>query len=125
MKATKVLRKKPEQESKEQSKEQMVKDAKQSKSSVGAPKRAKVKSIETTKKKAVKKADFAAVPLEWWSRFRQYLREVVHELRKVVFPSRKETIGSTSVVLVLVLLASLFLGFVDLVLSRLVRMLIG
>jgi preprotein translocase subunit SecE len=121
MKATKVLRKKPEQEPKEQ----VVRDAKQPKSSEGAQRRAKTKSVEATKKKAVKKAEIYNAPLEWWNRFRQYLREVVHELRKVVFPSRKETIGSTSVVLVIVLLASLFLGFVDLALSRLVRLLIG
>jgi preprotein translocase subunit SecE len=121
MKATKVLRKKPEQEPKEQS----VRDAKQPKSSEGAQRRAKTKSVEATRKKAVKKAEIYNAPLEWWSRFQQYLREVVHELRKVVFPSRKETIGSTAVVLVIVLLASLFLGFVDLALSRLVRLLIG
>jgi len=42
-----------------------------------------------------------------------------------VFPSRKETIGSTSVVLVIVLLASVFLGLVDSILSRLVRLLVG
>ena len=41
------------------------------------------------------------------------------------WPSRKETIGSTAVVLVLVLLASLFLGAVDLALSRLVRLVVG
>jgi len=49
----------------------------------------------------------------------------VHELRRVSWPSRKETIGSTAVVLVLVLLASLFLGAVDLALSRLVRLVVG
>jgi preprotein translocase subunit SecE len=58
-------------------------------------------------------------------RARQYLREVAYELKKVVWPSRKETVATTSVVLVVVVLAGLFLGFVDLVLSRLVRFLIG
>jgi preprotein translocase subunit SecE len=50
----------------------------------------------------------------------QFLREVRVELRKVTWPSRKQTIGSTVVVIVLVLMISIFLGVVDEVLSRLV-----
>ncbi|MDY0282486.1 MAG: preprotein translocase subunit SecE [Salinivirgaceae bacterium] len=79
-----------------------------------------------------KKADGARKPrkadgarFNWLSQFRQYLREVVYELRKVVWPSRKETISSTSVVLVIVILSGIFLGIVDLLLSRFVRLLIG
>ena len=51
----------------------------------------------------------------------QFLREVKVELKKVTWPSRKQTIGSTVVVLVLVLLISLFLGIVDMGLSQLIR----
>ena len=51
----------------------------------------------------------------------QFLREVKVELKKVTWPSRKQTIGSTVVVVALVLLISLFLGFVDIGLSNLVR----
>ncbi len=51
----------------------------------------------------------------------QFLREVKVELTKVTWPSRKQTIGSTVVVLVLVLLISLFLGIVDMGLSQLIR----
>ena len=51
----------------------------------------------------------------------QFLREVKVELKKVTWPSRKQTIGSTVVVLVLVLLISLFLGVVDMGLSQLIR----
>ena len=51
----------------------------------------------------------------------QFLREVKVELKKVTWPSRKQTIGSTAVVLVLVLLISLFLGIVDMGLSQLIR----
>ena len=43
------------------------------------------------------------------------------ELKKVTWPSRKETIASTSVVLITVIMVSFFLGIVDLGLSRLVR----
>lgn len=56
---------------------------------------------------------------------RQYLREVGYELRKVVWPSRKETVASTAVVLVIVILCGIYLGFVDLILARFVRLLIG
>lgn len=55
----------------------------------------------------------------------QYFREVVYELRKVVWPSRKQTIGTTAVVLVVVIMFGVYLGIVDAVLSRLVRFIIG
>jgi preprotein translocase subunit SecE len=51
----------------------------------------------------------------------QFLREVKVELKKVAWPTRKQTIGSTAVVIVLVMLISLFLGFVDLGISSLIR----
>jgi preprotein translocase subunit SecE len=109
----------------QEAKEQVTKDAKQSKSSPSAPKRIKPKGIEGTKKKAEGKSELLHAPRDWSNRLRQYLREVAHELRRVSWPSRKETIGSTAVVLVLVLLASLFLGAVDLALSKLLRLVIG
>ena len=51
----------------------------------------------------------------------QFLREVKVELKKVVWPSRKQTIGSTIVVLILTMIISLFLGVVDLGLSSIIR----
>jgi len=51
----------------------------------------------------------------------QFLREVKVELKKVTWPTRKQTIGSTIVVIVLVMIISLFLGVVDIGLSSLVR----
>ena len=51
----------------------------------------------------------------------QFLREVKVELKKVAWPSRKQTIGSTAVVIALVMLISLFLGVVDMGLSTLIR----
>ena len=76
-----------------------------------------------TPKKAVKKTMEA--PIAWVDTARGYLREVIVELKKVIWPSRKETLGSTAVVLVIVGLAAVFLGIVDLILSRLVRLLVG
>jgi preprotein translocase subunit SecE len=54
----------------------------------------------------------------------QFLREVRVELRKVTWPSRKQTIGSTVVVIVLVLLISAFLGVVDVLLQSLINLVI-
>jgi preprotein translocase subunit SecE len=51
----------------------------------------------------------------------QFLREVKVELKKVVWPTRKQTIGSTVVVLILVMIISVFLGMVDIGLSSLIR----
>jgi preprotein translocase subunit SecE len=51
----------------------------------------------------------------------QFLREVKIELKKVTWPTRKQTMGSTLVVIVLVMIISLFLGLVDLGLSAVVR----
>jgi len=51
----------------------------------------------------------------------QFLREVKVELKKVTWPSRKQTIGSTAVVIVLVMIISLFLGVVDFGISSLIR----
>jgi preprotein translocase subunit SecE len=47
----------------------------------------------------------------------QFFRDVQSELRKVTFPSRKETLASTSVVLIVVFIIAIYLGFVDFVLS--------
>jgi preprotein translocase subunit SecE len=49
-----------------------------------------------------------------------FIGEVKTEIKKVVFPSKDELIGSTWVVIVTVLVISIFLGIVDLGLSRLV-----
>ncbi len=51
----------------------------------------------------------------------QFLREVKAELKKVTWPSRKQAVGSTVVVLVLVMIVALFLGMVDMGLSALAR----
>jgi preprotein translocase subunit SecE len=58
---------------------------------------------------------------EFWKAAEQFFREVRVELKKVTWPSRKETIASTSVVLITVILVAFFLGIVDLGLSRLIK----
>jgi preprotein translocase subunit SecE len=57
----------------------------------------------------------------WLLTAKQFFREVKVELKKVTWPSRKETIASTSVVLITVILVAFYLGIVDLGLSRLIK----
>jgi len=52
----------------------------------------------------------------------QFLREVKIELKKVTWPSRKQTMGSTAVVIVLVIIIAFFLGAIDIGLSSLIRL---
>ncbi len=53
-------------------------------------------------------------------KIKEFFKEVKIEIKKVIFPSKNELIGSTWVVIVTVLVISLFLGIVDLSLSKLV-----
>ena len=55
---------------------------------------------------------------------RQFLREVRIELKKITWPGRKETIASTVVVIVIVLISGVYLGVVDMLLSRLIRFIV-
>jgi preprotein translocase subunit SecE len=54
------------------------------------------------------------------TKVKEFFREVKVEIKKVVFPTREELIGSTWVVIITVIIISLFLGVVDLVLTKLV-----
>ncbi len=77
----------------------------------------------TTAKKSYTPASKPAVAKEktFIDKSIQFLREVKVELKKVTWPSRKQTMGSTVVVLVIVTIISLFLGVVDAGLSGLIR----
>jgi preprotein translocase subunit SecE len=54
----------------------------------------------------------------------QFFREVRVELGKVAWPSRKQTIGSTAVVIIFVFMIALFLGVVDFGLSNIIRLIL-
>jgi len=78
--------------------------------------------VATRKPSAAGSAAAAKKPGEgFFAKAVQFLREVKVELKKVAWPSRKQTIGSTAVVIALVVLISLFLGVVDMGLSSLMR----
>lgn len=51
----------------------------------------------------------------------EFLREVKVELKKVTWPTRKQTTGTTIVVIIFVFVVAAFLGLFDLGLSKLVQ----
>ncbi|HIE65871.1 MAG: preprotein translocase subunit SecE [Nitrospira sp.] len=53
-----------------------------------------------------------------------FMKEVKLELSKVTYPSKNETIGSTTVVIVFTLIVALFLAIVDTVLIRILRLVV-
>ncbi len=55
----------------------------------------------------------------------EFFANVKAELKKVTWPTRKDTYASSLVVIVLVLVSAVFLGGVDLILARLIRMILG
>jgi preprotein translocase subunit SecE len=55
----------------------------------------------------------------------QFLKEVRFELKRVTWPSRKETLAGTVVVLIIVFIVASFLGIVDMGLSKLIRMVLS
>ena len=54
-----------------------------------------------------------------WANITEFLTDVRSELKKISYPTRSETIGSTTVVIVLVVIVSVFLALTDLLLVRL------
>ena len=55
----------------------------------------------------------------------QFFRDARTELRKVKWPTRKELIASTTMVVILVLIVALYLGLVDFGLINIINRLVG
>ncbi len=55
----------------------------------------------------------------------QFLRESRNELKKVKWPTRKELLASTAVVIVLTLLVAFYLGLVDFGLIKIIKGVLG
>jgi preprotein translocase subunit SecE len=55
----------------------------------------------------------------------QFLRESRTELKKVKWPTRKELLASTAVVIGLVLVVSFFLGLIDFGLIKIIKNIVG
>lgn len=56
---------------------------------------------------------------------RTFLESVKIELAKVTWPTRKETVATAGVVVVIIVLISLYLGVCDVVLAKLMRLILG
>ncbi|MEI8172028.1 MAG: preprotein translocase subunit SecE [Deltaproteobacteria bacterium] len=55
----------------------------------------------------------------------QFLKEAKVELKKVTWPTPKQTLASTSVVIIVVIIVSAFLGIVDFGLAKVIRLVLG
>ena len=71
------------------------------------------------KKKELAKAEEAQAGFRL-ERVKEFATEVKNEFGKIAWPGRKQTVASTGVVVVLVLMISLYLGAVDLLLGKLI-----
>ena len=102
--------------------QQAAKVEQQTEATQGGTSAAAVRPITAVKKTGgVDKPKTVAKDDNFLQKSMQFLREVKIELKKVTWPTRKQTMGSTTVVIILVAIISLFLGLVDLSLSSLVR----
>ncbi|KJR42470.1 SecE subunit of protein translocation complex [Candidatus Magnetoovum chiemensis] len=58
-------------------------------------------------------------------KIKDFIEDVNKERKKVLFPKKHELIGSTSVVLIFVIIVAFILGIIDTVLLKIVQALIG
>ena len=61
---------------------------------------------------------------QFFQKIAEFLREVQSELKRVTYPSWPETLGSTAVVIIFVLIVGVFLTIVDLLLVRAISLVI-
>jgi preprotein translocase subunit SecE len=79
-----------------------------------------------TKKDISRKAEAGVfAPKKYFLIARHFLAEARVELKKVTWPTRKELLSTTAVVILLVLLVAFFLGIVDLGLVKIIKNVIG
>jgi len=67
----------------------------------------------------------AFAPKRYFTVARQFLVDAKVELKKVTWPTRKELLSTTAVVIILVFLIAFFLGIVDLGLVKIIRNVVG
>jgi preprotein translocase subunit SecE len=58
------------------------------------------------------------------NKFFGFFSETKQELKKVAWPTRRELLGSTGVVIVTTLILAAFIGFVDFILSQILQRII-
>ncbi|HOJ51750.1 MAG TPA: preprotein translocase subunit SecE [Syntrophales bacterium] len=62
---------------------------------------------------------------DWVGRIKAFLLDAKAELKKVTWPTRKQALASTMVVIVVVFVVSIFLGLVDFGLVKLMKLILG
>jgi len=55
----------------------------------------------------------------------RFLKEAKVELKKVTWPTPRQTLASTSVVIIVVIIVSIYLGIVDFGVAKLIRLVLG
>ena len=55
----------------------------------------------------------------------RFLSEAKVELKRVTWPTPKQTMASTTVVIVIVFIIAIYLGIIDYILARLVKLILG
>ena len=97
-------------------------------SNVKAPKKGLVQQKSATvssKKVAEKKGAGDSSITKYVKKAGQFFKEAKMELKKVKWPTRKELLASTTVVIVLTLIISFFLGIVDFGLIKIIKNIVG
>lgn len=59
------------------------------------------------------------------AKVKQFLSEAKAELKKVTWPTRKQAVASTAVVIVVVAIIAVFLSLVDLGLAKIIKLILG
>ena len=55
----------------------------------------------------------------------RFLSEAKMELKRVTWPTPKQTMASTTVVIVIVFIIAIYLGIIDFILAKLVKFILG
>jgi preprotein translocase subunit SecE len=89
------------------------------------PREEKKKNLAMAKKEAERRPGKEGAASKYVRIALQFLREAKMELKKVKWPTRKELLASTAVVIALVLLVSFYLGLIDFGLIKMIKAIIG
>jgi len=82
-------------------------------------------SLAVAKKEPEKRGEGRRSAVKYFHAAVQFLKESKTELKKVKWPTRKELLASTAVVIALVFIVSFFLGLIDLGLIKIIKNIVG
>ncbi len=63
--------------------------------------------------------------VELIDRFKAFFEESKVEMKKVAYPSQKQTLATCTSVVVLVIFVALYLGIVDIILSKVIKLILS